>query len=67
MSKFHLCSDQLPEKAGYYRTRRRMPNGIVEEDISEFAFSSYDGKPHWANARGVVIKSVIEWREEADK
>lgn len=64
MWRWHKVTDQLPEQAGFYRTRRRMPNGIVEEDVSEFAFGSFDGRPYWANARGRVISSVIEWREE---
>lgn len=58
MSKFHWCSDQLPDADGVYKVTRHAFGGRPDyEDQCVFA----DG--HWENLGGKVIKTVVGWYE----
>ena len=62
MSKFHWCSDQLPDADGVYKVVRRAFHGRPDRE-DECIFERVDGKPIWDNLRGTEIQSVIGWYE----
>ena len=61
MKKWVQTSEQLPEKSGEYKVKRRRRGGRIEED--RLRFDENHGNGYWI-ANHSVCQAVVAWEEE---